>query len=429
MASRPLHLLRRAPLAPPAGWCTVQPRKTTRVKGLSSRSGSPLWGAAEEAVELAVTARREVLAALGARGGVADELLVFNAPSLGAGARTPGLSFPLEDEAHLAVWRQYAAATGHGVLVTLSGSFPQLGFPVREGISQWPEYRAATRRGEFSGGQVALELIAPHEVTLQLHPCLGGTVPVLSAARREDFVALVRALAARNEPVAVPDSMGACLVAGITNWDRVRRYRETWLASHPEAGEGGWRQEFAVLAARKELYQDRLIVLAAGPYSGLEASAVGCSPLEWDARSLLIRLAHECTHYLTLRVFGRLQHNVLEELVADFAGLVEGLGEYRADLARAFLGIEALPQLRPGGRLANYRGFPPLSDEAFAIEARLVDAAIDVLAAIAAQGGEALSSPQALGSLICSLVPLSLEELLLPEVQEELLSAAGGRGR
>ncbi len=374
--------------------------------------------------------RRQVLAALGARGGVVDELLVFNAPTLGAGDRTWELSFPLEDEAHLVVWREYAAdAAARGAPAALAARFPQLGFPIGEGVSRTPEYLAATRRGDFAGSSVALDLLAPHEVTLKIHPCLGGRVPVLTAARREDFVALVRALSARNEPVAVPDSMGACLVAGITNWDRVRRYREAWRASHPQAGEGEWRQEFAALAGRKELYQDRFIILAHGPYSGLEAGAVGLAPGVWDARSLVLRRAHECTHYLTLRVFGRLQHNVLEELVADFAGLVEAFGEYRADLARAFLGIEALPHLRPGGRLANYRGSPPLSEGAFAVEARLAEAAIDVLAAIAAQAGAALSAPQFLGSLICSLVPLSLEELLLPEVQEKLLSAAGGRGR
>lgn len=377
-----------------------------------------------------LAARREVLARAGARGSVVDELLVFNAPSLGAGDRARGLCFPLADEAHVGVWREYVAdAAARGAPAALAARLPQLCFPIQEGISRTPAYLAATRRGEATGGTVALDLIAPSEVTLQLHSCLGGTVPVLTASRRHDFVALVRALSARNEPAAVPDSMGACIVSGITNWDRVRRHRQVWQASRPDAGEAEWRQEFAALAARKELYQDRLIVLARGPYSALEAGAVGLAPAEWDAHSLVIRRAHESAHYLTLRVFGRLQRNVLEELVADFAGLIEAFREYRADLARAFLGIEALPRVRPGGRLANYRGSPPLSDEAFAVEARLTHAAIEVLGAAAAHAGARLSSPQRFGSLICSLVPLSLEELLLPQVEERLLSNAAGRAR
>ena len=385
---------------------------------------------AKDAVQERWAARREILARSGARGSAVEELLVFNAPSLGAECCSAKQCFPLADEAHVAVWREYAVeAASRGAPAALAPHFPQLRFPIQEGISRTPAYLAATRRGEPYCGTAAPELIAPQEVTLELACCAGGTVPVLTAARRHDFVALVRALAARNEPVAVPGSMGACIVSGLTNWDRVRRYRKLWQVSHPEAGEAEWRHEFVVLAARKELYQDRLIVLSHGPYSGLGAGAVGLSPAEWDAHSLVIRRAHECAHYLTARVFGRLQRNVLEELVADFAGLLEAFGEYDADLARAFLGIEALPRVRPGGRLANYRGSPPLSDEAFAVQARLASEAIDVLAALARQAGPNLASPARLGSLICALVPLSLEELLLPRVQERLLNGAAGRAR
>lgn len=385
---------------------------------------------AEDAAQERWAARREVLARAGAGDSVVEELLVCNAPSPGPEASPAELSFPLADEAHIAVWREYVAeaATG-GAPAALAPYFPQFRFPIQVGMSRTPAYRAATLRGEPFCATTALELIAPHEVTLELHCCAGGTVPVLTAARRQDFIALVRALAARNEPVAVPDSMGACIVSGLTNWDRIRRYRELWQVSHPEAGEAEWRREFAVLAARKKLYQDRLIVLSHGPYSGLEASAVGLSSAEWAAHSLVIRRAHECAHYLTARVFGRLQRNVLEELVADFAGLIEAFGEYGANLARAFLGIEALPRVRPGGRLANYRGSPPLSDEAFAVQARLASEAIDVLAAFARHAGAVLASPARLGALICSLVPLSLEELLLPDVQERLLRIAAASAR
>lgn len=370
-------------------------------------------GVSREATDEERTARRrEVLARLGATGGVAEELFAANAPRLPAGMGAPRGPFPLEDEPHLEVWREYLGeARQRGAIAALSGRLVQLGFPVREGISRSEAYLAATRRGAAVPAGRELELEDPEGVELELYPSLGGTIPLLTAARRGDFVTLVRALTARNEPVPVPDSMGACIVSGLVNWDRVRRHRRAWEERHPDAGEEAWRQEFAALASRRELYQDRLILSSRGPYSGLAASRVGLPAGEWERLSQRLRRAHEAAHYLTLRVFGRLQHNVQEELVADFTGLVEAFGEYRVELARAFLGIESLPQLRLEGRLANYRGSPPLSEEAFEVQARLASAAIDALDRIAAAAGSGLARPHRLAALVCALVPLSLEEL------------------
>ncbi len=367
----------------------------------------------QEATDAERTARRrEVLARLGASSGVAEELLAANAPRFPAKVGASRGPFPLEDEPHLEVWREYLGeARQRSAIAALSGRLVQLGFPVREGISRSGAYLAATRRGAPVPAGPGLELEDPEAIELELYPSLGGSIPLLTATRRGDFVTLVRALSARNEPVPVPDSMGACIVSGLVNWDRVHRHRRAWEERHPDAGEEAWRHEFSALASRRELYQDRLILSSRGPYSGLAASRVGLPAGEWERLSLRLRRAHEAAHYLTLRVFGRLQHNVLEELVADFAGLVETFGEYRAELARAFLGVESPTQVRPEGRLANYRGSPPLSEEAFEVQARLVSAAIDSLGRIAAAAGPGLARPHRLAALVCALVPLSLEEL------------------
>ena len=58
----------------------------------------------------------------------------------------------------------------------------------------------------------------------------------------------------------------------------------------------------------------------------------------------------------TYRVFGSMRSHVVDELVADFVGLARGFGGYRADLALRFLGLEAFPAYRTGGRLEHYRG-------------------------------------------------------------------------
>ncbi|MEH2229412.1 MAG: hypothetical protein V7K71_07160 [Nostoc sp.] len=90
--------------------------------------------------------------------------------------------------------------------------------------------------------------------------------------------------------------------------------------------------------------------------------------LEWLRLSLIIRLEHECCHYFTRRVFGSMRNNVLDELIADYQGIVAANnGRYRADWFLRFVGLEKFPNYQEGGRLENYRGNPALSDGAFRI--------------------------------------------------------------
>ena len=237
-------------------------------------------------------------------------------------------------------------------------------------------------------------------------------MPILVPGPRSDFVAVVQALSARNEPIPVPDSMGACLVVGLVNWDRVARYRCSWAGDHPDRqSEAAWNEEFRTFSRRKELYQDRLIVLSRGPYSNVSAAEAGLPESEWLDASFAIRREHECTHHFTLRLFGRLQHNVLEELVADLVGLLRGVGSYRADWAAHFLGLEAFPAYRPGGRLENYRGKPPMSDLAFEILSRVAHAGIATLDRVCGAHLEWCSTDQGLARLVAALSLMTMEEL------------------
>ena len=64
------------------------------------------------------------------------------------------------------------------------------------------------------------------------------------AGAREDFVFLVQSLTQRNEPEPVADSMGACIVAGYNNWDRVaERYQATALSELVRSGAIGDSRE------------------------------------------------------------------------------------------------------------------------------------------------------------------------------------------
>jgi len=319
--------------------------------------------------------RRDVLASFGAGGGVAEELLGYTEnhfqPSM-----LDASQFPLADEPFVASWEEYAReASAQGSILPLSKYLVQLQFPIQTGMSGSPEYRAATGSGEPARGRETqgLKWHAPRRSRIVIHSTPAGRIPLLIAEEREDFVVLVQALTRRNEPDPVPDSMGACMVSGYNNWHRISILREQFAAL-PSATRS-WSEEFQRIKQQRELYQDRFIILSSGPYSAVQASALGLDDEEWRKLSLVIRREHECTHYFTRRVFGSMRNNLLDEMIADYMGITAALGRFRADWFLRFYGLEAFPVYRAGGRLENYRGDPRLSDPAFAALQRMVAAA------------------------------------------------------
>ena len=299
----------------------------------------------------------------------------------------------------------------------------QLAFPVEEGISQTEAYRAATRRGEAPADGPGPELVNPGGIELVLHPTVAGRVPLLIAADRRDFVTLVRVFSERNEPAPVPDSMGACIVTGLNNWDRVASYRRAFEAANPDAGEQGWLQEFRErLVPQKALYQDRFIILSRGAYSAVPAGDAGFAEDEWARLSLAIREEHECTHYFTCRVFGSMRNNLLDEIIADFAGLMATQGRYDGNLALRFFGLENHPQYREGGRLQSYLGKPPLSPAAVVVLRELVARAVRNIEAFV-RIHEALRTADGTARMVVALTAMTLEELASPDVAVRLSDA------
>ncbi|HEX2165091.1 MAG TPA: hypothetical protein VHM02_14200 [Thermoanaerobaculia bacterium] len=167
-------------------------------------------------------------------------LRAYLRPVFDLGRVQEGVLLPLADEPFVACWAGWVEeGRRRGVHAVLATALPQLGFPVREGVSQTDAYRSATRQGrsldelpEASG----LDLERPAELDLELHPTPAGRIPVLVARHRPDFVRLVQALAHRNEPVPVPAAQGAAVVSGYVNWSRAREARER-LGRLPTAAE------------------------------------------------------------------------------------------------------------------------------------------------------------------------------------------------
>lgn len=366
--------------------------------------------------------RNNVLAAFGASDSEMIELLAYN-QNVFELSQYQIPQIPPEPEAHVAAWEEYEqVAQTVGAYTVLKQRLVQFQFPILAGISETEEYRAATRSGKPTNGMAratGLILSEPEKLQIQLHQTLAGAIPVIKAGNRCDFVTLVQALTQRNEPSPVPDSMGACIVSGYNNWDRVNQYRQQW-----EARETGvdWASEFKRLIPRKELYQDRFIILSSGPYSNVAASELGLTESQWRQLSTQIRLEHECTHYFTRRFLGVMRNNLIDELIADYTGIVAALGYYRADWFLHFVGLES-PIYRSGGRLQNYRGEPPLSDGAFRILQALVKSAAENLEYFDQQfiGQQRNLTEQV--SILMALTTLTLEELAC-ESGKSILEAA-----
>jgi hypothetical protein len=374
--------------------------------------------------------RRLQLESRGASPAEVEELLAYNENVFDLGALTSKVRFPLPDEPFVAFWETVEReARARGAFPVLRDHLPQLRFPVRVGISATADYRAATRRGipaETLPEATGLGLERPEAIEVVIHPSPAGRIPLLIARGRGEFVALIRALTKKNEPEPIPDAQGALMVSGYNNWSRVGELRRRWEAMDPAERETAtWGEELQ--RSRRELYQDRFILLSDGPYSAVPAVDLGLDEVEWREMSLVIRREHECTHYLTRRLFGSMRNNLLDELIADYAGLVAATGGFRADWFLRFVGLEEFPRYRPGGRLDLYRGKPPLSDGAFRVLQALVKSAAENLERFDA--GREPRSPEETTLTVAALASLRLEDLASERAGDLLAQAVAGLKR
>ncbi|MEA5515374.1 DUF7005 family protein [Nodularia sp. UHCC 0506] len=356
----------------------------------------------------------DTLAAYGANESETLELLNYN-QNIFTPPRLENL-FQNDSESYLATWKQYVQESHIiGAYATLKPHLVQLQFPVVAGISETPEYRDATRKGkptEQMKMSTGLNLLQPEQLQLYIYQTLAGGIPVIVAGNRADFISLVQALTKRNEPKPIPESMGACIVEGYNNWHRVWQYQQQWLDQNQNQNNSGdWAVEFQRLIKRPELYRDRFILLSQGTYSNVKASQLGLDEEQWLELSGKIRLEHECTHYVTRRWFGSMRNNIFDELIADYRGIVSAIGNYRADWFLHFVGLEAFPTYRQGGRLENYRGEPPLSPGAFKVLQRLVKTAAENLEKFEQKSHNSTKIRPEEMAIFMALTTLRLEEL------------------
>ncbi len=369
----------------------------------------------------------EALEPLGASPAEAAELLAYNQNLFDLDALGPETRFPLADEPFVAFWEAVAAESRErGAFAVLRQRLPQLAFPIREGISRSEAYRDATLRGvpvETIPEATGLELEHPEAVEVVLHTSPAGRIPLLIVRRRPELVALIQALTRKNEPEPVAGAQGALMLSGYNNWSRIRELRRRWEAEAPASRQSAtWGEEFQRLQPQRELYQDRFILLSDGPYSAVPAGDLGLDEATWRRLSLVIRRDHECAHYLTRRLFGSMRNNLLDELMADYAGLVGATGRFQAAWFLRFLGLEDFPRARAGGRLELYRGRPPLSAGAYRALQRLIrEAALNLERFDAGEAPD--RTPAGTARTLAALASLRLEELAAPGGEQRIRQA------
>jgi len=356
--------------------------------------------------------RAQVLSQLGAADGEVEELLRYN-ENIFDQSQALSYDFPLADELFVKTWEQYAAEVREsGTINVLAQYLVELRFPVSSGISTTNDYRSTTRRGrdprESAIGS-GLQLRAPEQCQVMLHQTIAGRIPLIIAPVREDFLTLVQALAKHNEPVFIPDSMGALMVAGYNNWHRIHILAQE--LDWDWDSEASRSEYFQYLEQHKDQYQDRFIILSVGQYSGVPACDLGLSKAEWEELSFVIRREHECTHYATRRIFSSMRNNVLDELIADFNGIIHACGSFHGDWLLRFFGLEAFPNYRKGGRLENYRGDPPLSEGAFVLLQVILKRAIENLERFYINYADELQRPELRPVLLMTLSSFTAEEL------------------
>lgn len=135
---------------------------------------------------------------------------------------------------------------------------------------------------------------------LEIYDSFAGRLPVIYIKNTKDFENFITNAVYKGVPPANLSQMGASFISGKAT---------------------------------------RFIVLSAKPYSNVPASEIGISSEEWAEKSMIIRREHECTHYYTKQVYGTARNNLHDELIADFFGIYEAFGEYRAKLFLRFMGI------------------------------------------------------------------------------------------
>ncbi|MCR4591503.1 MAG: hypothetical protein K5668_11890 [Lachnospiraceae bacterium] len=171
----------------------------------------------------------------------------------------------------------------------------------------------------------------PEDIKIEIYDSFAGKIPVIYVRDTDDFEELVIKIAHKGVRPANLSETGAVFLSGKTI---------------------------------------RFIILSAKPYSNVPAEELGLDSAEWLEKSLYIRREHECTHYYTRQTYGQANNMLHDELMADFTGLYETFGFYRAEWFLRFMGV-----IEGGGNRMVYYTKEISDDDRESLSSLLRDAA------------------------------------------------------
>ena len=240
------------------------------------------------------------------------------------------------------------------VLKRLAADYPQL--YLNPDTDSREAYRRVVLRGEEPERKSLSHYRGDPGDREEIADTPAGPVRVVTLGNRQDFELALRSLmAARDGPLTpIPASQGAAMLT-VFNWPRIHAH----LALYPEEERAA---EFKRFTAVRENYVDMLVLLSSGPYSHVDAAAVGETEEEWLEHSDTIRRYHELTHVICRSIYPGDVAPIRDELVADAVGLYAAYGCFDPETEKLFLGIRDGRYV--GGRLGNYTDAPESLTEA-----------------------------------------------------------------
>ena len=137
-------------------------------------------------------------------------------------------------------------------------------------------------------------------ITIEKYESFAGPIPLITIGNTEDFENFITNVVDKGVRSPTLSSIGASFVYG------------------------------------KKL---RFVVLSSKPYSNVPAQDLGLNEEDWIQKSMIIRREHECTHYYTKWRYGEARNHLHDELMADFNGLYQAFGQYKAEYFLRFMGV------------------------------------------------------------------------------------------
>ncbi|PJJ08095.1 hypothetical protein CLU83_1332 [Flavobacterium sp. 1] len=319
---------------------------------------------------------------------------------------------PFENEIGIKYWEDFAKKITADKLLfnELKKCYLQLNFPIEIGIEKTEFYKNIVLRGKTENINLpfSLKLSDPKNIAFKIHKSIAGKIPIVTVPNKEDFTTIIQSLLYKNNPKHVPQSMGAVLINGINNWERLMILKNDWLTTNTSEN---WVKEFSCnVLPNKSLYKDKLIILSTKPYSNVAAKQLGLNKSLWLSYSISIREEHECTHLYTLKKFGVASNNLHDELIADYIGIVKTIGHYNKSWMLIFMGLEEYPKYRQGARLENYLLDNKLSQGDFKQLIKIIKNAIENISIFDKTRGKLQSNLDQM-CRIDALCETSLEEL------------------